>query len=75
MEARKDKKNQTARRVLTKSNNPVKFEDPETAPLDFLPPEIITMLENTAYRFSQSEQILLTLISQIIVEILIKEES
>lgn len=47
---------------------------PDDSICDFLPPEIIKMLKKSPYTFSQSEQILLTLLTQIIVEIIIKEE-
>ena len=42
--------------------------------LDFLPPQVISLLEKSEHKFSHSEQIIITLFAQIIVEIVLKEE-
>jgi len=42
--------------------------------VEFLPSEAKLVLKTSENQFSQSEQILLTLFAQIIVEIIIKEE-
>ncbi|WP_316749583.1 hypothetical protein [Pedobacter gandavensis] len=42
--------------------------------LDFLPLPVQKVLEKSEYKFSQSEQVLLTLFAQIIIEIILKEE-
>jgi len=42
--------------------------------LDHLPPKVKKVLEQSEYTYSESEQILLTLLAQIIVEIIIKED-
>ena len=74
MEAQRKQRKRPVKRVLSKIHSPVKLESSENTPLDFLPPEIIKIFKSKAYRFSQNEQIMLTLLAQIIVEILIKEE-
>lgn len=42
--------------------------------VDYLPEKVIKILEKSEHKFSINEQILLTLLAQIIVEIGIKEE-
>lgn len=43
--------------------------------LDFLPLPVQKVLEKSEYKFNQSEQVLLTLLAQIIIEIILKEET
>ena len=43
--------------------------------LDFLPLPVQKVLEKSEHKFSQSEQVLLTLLAQIIIEIILKEET
>jgi|GEM_PF-5486394 len=53
-------------------NKIAKKHNPEI--LDFLPPQVINLLEKSEHKFSHSEQIIITLFAQIIVEIVLKEE-
>lgn len=45
-----------------------------TVILEHLPPKVKKVLEKSKYTYSENEQILLTLLAQIIVEIILKEE-
>jgi hypothetical protein len=47
---------------------------PDSKIVDYLPLKVKKILEKSEYKFSQSEQILLTLLARIIVEISIKED-
>lgn len=49
-------------------------EQKEDEIVDYLPEKVIKILEKSEHKFSKNEQILLTLLAQIIVEIGIKEE-
>ncbi|MEJ2901738.1 hypothetical protein WAE58_04860 [Pedobacter panaciterrae] len=72
------KKKRPAKRSWEKTSVPfneqvVKKKKPEI--LDFLPPEVIALIENSEHKFSYSEQIMITLFAQIIVEIVLKEDA
>lgn len=53
-------------------NKIAKKNNPEI--LDFLPLQIVSLLEKSEHKFSHSEQIMIALFAQIIVEIVLKEE-
>lgn len=64
-------KNKDIETINTKEQ-PVLHND--TAILDYLPVKVKSVLKKSKYTYTESEQILLTLLAQIIVEIIIKEE-
>ena len=71
------KKKRPAKRSWEKNSVPINEQavnkkNPEI--LDFLPPQVISLLENSNHKFSHSEQIIITLFAEIIVEIVLKEE-
>nr|WP_068887297.1 hypothetical protein [Pedobacter panaciterrae] len=51
------------------------FKPDEGYILDILPSEVKEVLAKSEHKFSLSEQVLLTLLAQIIIEIILKEET